>query len=253
MEIDLEFAKKLAHKAGKEIVANFKLGMERDWKGDDTPVTVTDKAINSMVVNSVKEAYPDSGILGEEESFEPERQKLWICDPIDGTLPFTYGIPISTFCLALVEDGDVKLGVIYDPFMDRLYHATKGGGAFLNDEPIHVNDKSELKNSAMSLSSRGFKEPVADVFDRFNTQGAKIFMMLSFAYGTTFVANGEFVTSVFGMENTWDVAASKVIIEEAGGKVSDLDGNDQRYDQPINGFVASNGTVHDDILEILHP
>jgi len=142
-----KFAIDLAKQAGKIMRANFALAMERKWKKDGSPVTETDLKINKLVIARVKKYFSGHGVLGEEESYHSEgKEYLWVCDPVDGTVPFSHGIPTFAFSLALVKNGKPILGVIYDAALDHLYVAEAGKGAHMNGRKIKVN-KSGLKNS----------------------------------------------------------------------------------------------------------
>lgn len=231
----------------------FGLHASATWKSDNTPVTETDMAINRMVIERVKTAFPDDGILGEEESYETSRERLWVTDPIDGTYPFTLGAPLSTFLLALVIDGQPVVGVMYDPYLDRMFWAVQGEGAYLNDQPIHVSDSDTLKRNFVVLSSREIVEhkTAGEFFDEMSDEGAVAFNFRSFAYGSGFIAAGTAVGGIIGKAHPWDVAVSKLLIEEAGGMVTDLAGNARRYDRPGNGMLASNGKVHQQLLDLL--
>ena len=239
-----QFAITIAKKAGKVIRRNFGMGMKKQWKENDTPVTVTDLQINKMVIEGVKKYFSKHDVLGEEESHRPNNSKfLWVCDPVDGTIPFSHGIPTCVFSLALVYDGSPILGVVYDPFMDRMWFAEKGKGAFLNNKKIKVN-KNNLKNSVVNWESSSSYLVVK--------QNPKvIFVRLScFIYGCMLVASGELAAAFYPWQYPHDGATAKIIVEEAGGKVTDKIGNDQSYDKKINGCLVSNGKVHKDLLKI---
>lgn len=236
------------------MVANF--GKERDtvWKPDNTPLTETDTAINRHVIESVQAAFPDDGILGEEESYEAWRRRLWVVDPIDGTQPFDAGAPLSTFCLSLVIEGQPVLGLINHPFGGHLYWAAAGQGAFVNERRLHVSAAQGLDHNYVMLSSRMHSDELkttGQIFDSIEQCQGKSFNFRSFAYGSTFVAAGKAVAAVIGVPNAWDVAATKIIVEEAGGKVTDVFGNPRRYDGDGPGLIASNGLVHAQILELM--
>jgi myo-inositol-1(or 4)-monophosphatase len=247
-----DFAIDMAKQAGHLMLTNFMLGMAREWKADNTPLTVTDTAINRLVIEAVQKYFPEHGILGEEESYESEREYLWVCDPIDGTIPFTHGIPLSTFCLALVHNGEAQLGVIYDPYMDRLFMAEKGRGAFLNEEPIHVSDQATLAQSALSIDSF-FRFPELDLLRRqLLNEKAKIYNLYSAAYGYGLVAAGELIGGFFSNISTWDVAAAALIVQEAGGRVTDMFGQPLLFNTTEKfSCLATNGKVHDQILEMI--
>ncbi len=242
----LEFATKLAREAGAVIKANFAIGMKKDWKADDTPVTVTDHAINRTVIEAVRKTYPKMSLLGEEDSFMVEGSEYtWVCDPVDGTIPFSHGVPTCMFSLALVKNGESILGVLYEPFLNRMFTAEKGKGAFLNGKPIQVSKAKTFKRSITSVTEPGAYKAFVDA-------GSRVMSLLSYCYVSSLVASGELTAAVaWKWAGAWDVAAVKVIVEEAGGKVTDLRGNEQRYDGPLNGAIATNGILHAEALKLV--
>lgn len=157
------FAIGLAKKAGKIIRANFVLGMAKQIKKDGSPVTKTDLAINSMVIRDVEKHYPGHAILGEEESHPIKgAEYVWVCDPVDGTIPFSKGVPTCMFSLALTHRGLPILGVAYDAFMDRMFFAEKGKGAFLNGKRVHVSGHKTPKGANIATefwASMKFRMP----------------------------------------------------------------------------------------------
>jgi myo-inositol-1(or 4)-monophosphatase len=245
-----KFSIDLAKKAGAIIRSNFDIGMKKSWKDNGTPVTVTDTKINHMVIESVKKYFPGHDILGEEESYRLNNSKfLWVCDPVDGTIPFSHGIPTCVFSLALVVDGKPALGVIYDPFFDRMVYAEKGKGAFLNGKRTHVS-KHKLTNSVLDWESQRTIGLLKEKFPK-----CLPVALCSYIYGGMLVAIGELTASVYTWKFAHDCASLKIIIEEAGGKTSDITGKDQRYDREVNGMLVSNGVVHKQLLTITsaHP
>ncbi len=249
-----EFAIDLAKQAGAIIKANFTLGMKKEWKADNTPLTVTDLTINQMVIDAVQKNFPLHSVLAEEGSAMIEGSEyVWVCDPIDGTIPFSHGIPTCVFSLALTHHGEPILGVVYDPFMDRLFVGEKGGGATLNGNPIHVSPATSLMNAIAGVSYWA----VAPFFqysrlqESLSNQGVKMVNVLSITYMGALVASGELVATVFQGISPHDTAAIKVIVEEAGGKVTDVFGKEQRYDRDISGHIVSNGLLHPKLLELI--
>lgn len=244
----LDVATQLAQEAGKIMRANFAIGMKKEWKEDFTPLTISDTTINSLVIKTLSEKYPSMGIIGEEESYKKESEYQWICDPIDGTFAFSHGFPTFAFSLALTKNGESVLGVIYDPIMDRMLTAVKGEGAFLNGQAVHVGSESKL-NSTSFVSVDGHKR-LTGIKDYLVKQyDCSVPVLCSTVYCGMLVALGEFTGSIYEYTKPWDAAALKVIVEEAGGKVTDLNGLDQRYDGTINGFITSNGLVHDRLVD----
>jgi histidinol-phosphatase len=252
-EKELTFAKALALRAGAMTLDGFGVATKAVWKSDNTPLTVTDTAINQAVIEQVQAAFPADGLLGEEDSFETGRSRLWVVDPIDGTQPFNLGAPLSTFCLSLVIDGQPVLGIIYDPYLKRLYHAVQGNGAFLNDVSIHVSSADKFEHNYVILSSNmhGNTKTAGMIVDEIAVQNAKALNFRSFAYGSTFVANGQAIAAIIGGGHPWDASATKIIVEEAGGKATDIFGNDRRYDGEGQGLVVTNGIMHEQLLELI--
>jgi fructose-1,6-bisphosphatase/inositol monophosphatase family enzyme len=246
----------LAREAGKIAVSNFTLGMQREWKEDGSPVTQTDLAINQRVLDEIARQFPTHGVLGEEISaVSPDQEWVWIVDPVDGTLPFSHGIPVSAFSLALTYQGESLLGVIYDYHSDRLLVAAKGEGAFLNDQPIRVSNKSTLKGAVANLEAvwnRVFSTPeVAHLPALLEAEGTRLMKLSSTVYAGMLVALGEFTVLVTRGDRAWDVAAVDIIVREAGGRVTDLHGNTLRFNKPFLGTVATNGLIHDRVLELI--
>ena len=249
----LDFAKEIAYDAGKIIKKYFLEDNGSSYKFDQTIVTKADTEINSMLIERVKKYYPTHRVDGEEEQFG-ESNYVWVCDPVDGTAMYARHIPVAVFSLALVIDGISYVGVVYDAFTDNLYTAIKGEGAFRNGKPIHVND---IKLDDMRSVSNFDAWPNApyNIYDSINELGKQTYFVGigSVIRACMCVASGDFNLAVFPgtKHKNCDIAAVKVIVEEAGGKVTDIFGEEQRYDQSINGAVVSNGIVHDEVVNTL--
>ena len=249
----LSFAKDIAKYAGKVMLKYFNQDNGASYKGDKTIVTLADTKINTYLINKVKEKYPTHCVDGEEEQFGKSNY-VWVCDPVDGTAMFARHIPVAVFSLALVIDGVPKVGVIYDPFTDSLYTAIKGKGAYKNDKKINVNNYSleDIKTVGhCDMWSKG-KYNVSKVYEILRKK-TYVNDIGSIARASCCVATGDYSLTIFtGTEHkNCDIAATKVIVEEAGGKVTDLFGNEQRYDQSIKGALISNGIVHNEVIEVI--
>ena len=246
------FAIGLAKQAGEIIRNNFTLGMKKEWKADNTPLTETDLVVNQLVIDSIKKAFPEHSVLSEEgDYFSKESDYVWVCDPLDGTIPFSHGIPVCAFSLALVYKGESVLGVVYDPFMDRMFFAEKGKGAFMNKKRISVSSRDTFKHSLFSVVHwNGAPFDFSRLAVVLKNEGARI-SNISIAYMGALTAAGEFVGTIFPGDHPNDTAALKVLVEEAGGKVTDIFGNEQRYDRPIKGHVVSNGILHEKLLALV--
>lgn len=252
MEEYLDFAKNLALRAGDSMLEYFKPGIARDIKSDATPVTVADTTINKMVIDAVAENFPSHSVMGEEESSgATATEYIWVCDPIDGTIPYTLGIPTNMFSIALVRNGESVLGVLYDPYTKRMFTAVKGSGAQLNGEKIRVNNEvAPMGYVTLPTMQYGMTNTANLVADAIQT-GIRSFSLCCITYEAMLVASGQITGVVFPGKTPWDIAAVKVIVEEAGGKVTDLYGNDQLYDRAIKGAVVSNSRMHDELVALV--
>ncbi len=251
MNKDFTFAVGLAREAGKIMKQNFSPGMKKEWKEDGTPLTITDTTINTLVMNAVQENYPTYSFIGEEGSRLKESEYTWVCDPIDGTMPFSYGWPTFAFSLALVKNGESMLGVVYDPICDRLLWAEKGSGAFLNGRKVSVSSNQVMDKT--TFVETGDYAILPKLQETLAAEECRVPTFYSCVYAGILVATGEFAGQVYKHDKPWDGAALKVIVEEAGGRVTDLRGEEQRYDRKINGFIASNGAIHQRLVDIIRP
>lgn len=254
MEEYLEFAKEIAKHAGEIMLKYFNIDNEARYKADNTIVTIADTEINSYLIKRVKETYPTHAVDGEEEQFE-KSDYIWVCDPIDGTAMYARHIPVAVFSLALTIDGKPVVGVVYDPFTDSLYTAVEGKGAYKNGEKMSVND-IELDDMRSVSNMDVWPEAEYDLFDTLKKLGEKTYFVAvgSVIRACMCVANGEFNLAIFPgtKHKNCDLAAAKVIVEEAGGKVTNLFGKEQRYDRDVNGAVISNGLVHQEIIDAVN-
>ena len=254
MEEYLEFAKSVATESAEIALSYFSFETQETWKGDGTLLTKADTEINDLVISRINAKYPTYSIHGEEKSYKREgSQYIWVCDPIDGTMPFSNGLPMFTFSLALVDqsNGQPVLGLVNDPVMKNMYWAYKDGGAYRNGQKITVTKDTSLTNTYLCTDGSGRDVGFSNLpfLGLLSEKKCKVMKLLSFIYGGIQVANGKFAGGVFYGKYPHDVATIKIITEEAGGKVTDLNGEVRRYDQDGLGCVASNGLLHEEILE----
>lgn len=249
----LEFAKEIAYEAGKIMLKYFNAKDISSYKGDKTIVTLADKEINTYLISRVKEKFPNHSVDGEEEQFGTS-EYVWVCDPVDGTAMYARHIPVAVFSLALVINGESKVGVVYDVFTDTLYSAVKGEGAYKNGEKISVNDY-ELDDMRSVSNFDMWPEADYNIYDIIKELGKKTYLVSvgSVIRGCMCVASGEFNLGIFPgtKRKNCDIAAAKVIVEEAGGIVTNLFGEEQRYDEDIKGAIISNGKVHSEVVETI--
>jgi len=263
----LGFAKSMAARAGKIMQKYYDRSDIASYKSDRSIVTLADKAINEDLIEQVRRAFPSHAVDGEEAQYGKGKSRYtWVCDPIDGTAMYTHHIPVSTFSLALTIDGVPTIGVVYDPFTDNLYYAVKDKGAYLREnaflyEGVRPKDKKLAVNDYKLSDKRsendfhmwpGNEHNIWPALEELN-QKSRFRSIGSVVRASVCVASGDFTAVIFPgtKHKNCDVAAAKVIVEEAGGKVTDLFGHDQRYDKDIQGAVITNGVVHDDIIAAL--
>lgn len=249
---ELTFAQQLAKQAGAIMQRYFRAAdTNSEWKEDHTPLTIADTAVNNLVIEQVKKYFPDHGVLGEEASFEPQRQLIWVVDPIDGTMPYSIGIPISTFSLALVDrtDGQPVVGIVLDPHLDHLYTSVRDQGAFLNGQSLHTASVTNFTHTYVSVIGGTMQGEQAYLTpgicsDILREQGAKCLCLFSQIYSAARVASGELAGSIFGYGSPWDSAAVSLLVEEAGGIVTDLTGKPRRHDEfSLGCILAANETI----------
>lgn len=231
-------------------------GFSVDQKeGLNNPVTEADLASEKLIISMIREEFPDHYILTEEAGNLPtDSNYKWIIDPIDGTVNFAHLIPLCCVSIGVEKDGEVVMGAIYNPFIDEFYFAEKGKGAFCNDKPIAV---STQKSVALSCLVTGFpytyvEEPngALEVFARFVRAGVSVRRLGSAAMDLCWVACGRFDGYFEQSLKPWDSAAGFLLVNEAGGKVTNFEGDDYSpYDKKI---IATNRIIHDELFQWLH-
>lgn len=223
-------------------------------EGINNWVTEADHAAEKAIIAVIKAQYPDHFILSEEAGEMVTGSEVkWIIDPIDGTINFASGIPICAVSIGVEKNGEMILGAVYNPFINELFFAEKGKGAFLNDKKISVSKKNEVIHSCLVT---GFPYTYLDmengplqVFERFVRKGVPVRRLGSAAIDLCWVAAGRFEGFFEHSLSAWDTAAGYLIVEEAGGKVTDMNGN--KYSPYQKKLVATNGLIHDELIEII--
>lgn len=249
---ELVFARSVARAAGDIMEKYYRIDQQITVKDDKTPVTVADTLINDMLIEQVQAEFPEDGVIGEEASWETSRERLWVCDPIDGTVAFIMRVPTSMFSLALVIDGKPVIAVAYNPWTQDEYTAEIGKGAYRNGEKITVSQKTW--GSGIHITGPGSVHDtlLGPYKKELEEQGVYVNEFPGGVYKGCLIAEGAIEARIFTHSGVHDIAALKLIIEEAGGKVTSLDGREQRYDQPINGALLSNGLVHSELLQLVN-
>lgn len=247
---EINVAKDIAMKAEAIMLQYFDGDQHVEHKADDSPVTIADKKINRLVIEELAKQF-DDGVVGEEErTADYGMGRRWICDPIDGTKPFVWGVPTAMFSLALAVDGVVVAGVAYDPFLKRLYEAQRGGGAFCNGAPIHVS-KDDLSRALVTIPAEPEKfAKLSGFVQTIENKGARIANFHGAVYKGALIARSRLTAYLepSGVE-AYDIAAVHVIVEEAGGRVTLSNGSPIDYSKPFKGCLMSNGVIHEALLD----
>lgn len=244
-----KFLLQLSQKASTIMLKHYSAGgIDKNIKDDNSPVTQADIEINDMVIYEVEKNYPDYQVLGEEKSTNTiGSKKLFVVDPLDGTHMFAIGAPLFLFSAAVVVDGESVAGILSNPLAKRTLLAEKNNGVYLVEENKKINVSSK-KSFEGALINAGWKE--TNLPKLIHERGGRTPQVYAICEVASLVATGGFEGDVFTGVNAYDIAAAKVIVEEAGGKVTDLYGNEQRYDQDIKGAIISNGYLHAELVEL---
>lgn len=249
---ELEAAKEIARLSGEIILKYFDADQQTQMKGDNSPVTKADILVNELVIEKLQAAFPEDGIVGEEKSTtELNNGRVWLCDPIDGTVGYVWGTPTAMFSLALVIEGRPVLGVTYDAFLDRLYEGVAGQGSYCNGNKLQVSNKS-LQGGHVAITSSVEKIKEHKYVPKLQEAGAFLPVFSGAVYKSCLVARGKFEGYIEYGVGTHDMAAVQVLVEEAGGKITNLKGEDLYYGAPFKGAIVSNGLVHSELVEIVN-
>jgi histidinol-phosphatase len=246
----LAAAVEAARAAGEVALKYYRGGFDVTLKADRSPVTQADREAEQVIVDVLGRAVPDAGFLGEEFGAQGPQDRRWIIDPIDGTRNFVRRIPLWATLIALEEQGQVTVGVVYNPVTGDLYTARRQDGAWLNGQPVRVSAveklaQAQLIHAGLDILRRGGHWDgfvrLVDATDRQRGFGDYA------GYGL--VAEGKAEIYLEMDVKPWDLAACQVLVEEAGGRFSDFDGRPTIYS---GSALATNGRLHDVVLAHLH-
>ena len=248
------FAVDLARKAGLLLKEKFSQTHIIDYKGDINIVTEADKMSEVLIMEAISRQFPDHGILSEESPAVTGAGKIrWIVDPLDGTTNYAHGYPVFCVSIALEIEDKIVLGVIYDPMRDDMFVAARGEGAFLNETRIAV---SSVRHLSRSLLATGFpydiRESKENNLDYFNAMAVKVQAIRragAAALDLAYLAAGRFDGFWELKLKPWDTAAASLMVEEAGGVISDITGDKWHLQSPA--ILASNGLIHEQMIRIL--
>jgi len=253
----------IASKAGEYVKSQ--LGQSFEWKLKSNPhdlVTEVDKGAEALIRKLIRTYFPAHHVLGEEgveageaglkQAFEEIKDKeyVWIVDPIDGTSNFVHGLPLFTISIALTHRGEVIVGVVYDPARDELFVAEKGKGAYVHGRKMSVSNDATLNDSLLATGFAPEREQslpgILDNLSRIVPKVRNVRVLGSAALQLAYVAAGRFSGCWHVRLNAWDVAAGVLLVQEAGGRVTDIEGN--TYELEARSVVATNGRIHDELM-----
>ncbi len=260
MQPTLDDLKTMAYEAGKIQRAAYEQPIQIKHKGDVDLVTEVDFRCESLVMQSIQSRFAGHSIIAEESGVtDGDRQHTWFIDPLDGTINYAHGVPFFSFSIAYAFNGRLQLGVIYDPMRDECFSAEAGKGAWLNERSIHVSDKTLLKESLLvtgfsTVIHRLPGNSVADNFTNFQrlmmlTQGVR--RLGSAALDLAYVAAGRLDAYWDLGVKAWDVAAGALLVEEAGGRVTTVEG-DADYMKPPYALLAASPALHQTIMDVIN-
>ncbi len=231
---------KAVEKASKSVIRDFgeveKLQVKR--KGPRDFVTKTDKKVEKILIEELSKIKKNYSFISEEigSILNKDKENIWIIDPIDGTTNFLHGIPHFAICIALQSNKEIISGLIFDPIKDEMFFAEKNKGAFLNSNRLRVSNKNSIENCLFSSNHEGLK------FSNLNMRYTGC-AALDLAY----VASGRFDGFFHNNINLWDVAAGKIIVEEAGGVVNDIN----KFEKNKIDIRASSSSIKDEMMKNL--
>ena len=256
-------AAEIAREAGARLREFFAQGVETEYKGDVDLVTVADRTSETLIRGRLSEAFPEHGIYGEEGTRERLQSEFrWYVDPLDGTTNFAHGFP--QFCVSLGleqrpaglkpdEDGTLVAAVIYDPLRDEMFTAERGRGAWRNGKPMRVSATPELAEALVATgfpSRKRHASPNVHFYHEFTLRSHGVRRAGSAALDLAYVAAGRMEAFWEFNLNPWDTAAGILLVEEAGGQVTDFSGNRYRLDS--REILASNGLIHAELVGLFN-
>ena len=249
----------IAREAGARLREFYAQGVETEYKGDVDLVTVADRTVEKLIRARLGEVFPGHGIFGEEGTRERlEAEFRWYVDPLDGTTNFAHGFPQFAVSLGLEQrptgtaadaDGTLVAGVIYDPTRDELFTAERGRGAHVNGRRLQVSRAREIAEALLATgfpSRKRHASPNIHFYQEFTLRSHGVRRAGSAALDLAYVACGRLDAYWEFNLNTWDTAAGILLVEEAGGRVTDFAGN--KYRLASDEILASNGAIHEELM-----
>jgi myo-inositol-1(or 4)-monophosphatase len=253
---ELELAVVLAKEAGAIARRDFRIAKLLPPKRGEEMLTEIDVALNRLIAERIAQEFPDDAIHSEEEGDHAGKSaRTWLVDPIDGTINFARGVLWFSISIGLADAEGMLVGVVYDPVHDEMFHADRGGGAARNGERISVSTISSLEKALVAYDYTGNPDhrniyplllPLIEAVDF-------VPMIGSVVLEACYVAAGHFDSFIFNGDRPYDAAAASLIVQEAGGVATDLDGNPLQLPKRSPGLLVGNPTLHTLMLTRLRP
>ena len=244
-----------ARQAGEILRAGFGNHHQIEFKGTANLVTEMDRKSEEFLISTIRQRFPTHTIIAEESGLSRgSDESCWFIDPLDGTTNYAHNLPIFSVSIAYKSQGEIRLGVVYDPSRDECFYAERGNGAWLNDTRLHISPCTELEKA---LLVTGFpyeilKQPNNNIenFRRFSLRAQAVRRLGSAALDLCYVAAARFDGYWELALKPWDVAAGAFLTQEAGGLVTDMDGGNG-WLTPPNSLIGANPSLHAQILAVL--
>lgn len=251
LDSELKIAVEAARKAGAILKANFQKKYRVIRKSPKELVSEIDLKAQRAIVDTLREHDRRYGIITEEKVMqESQPDRNWIIDPLDGTHNYIAGLPFSGVSIGLANGSDFLLGVIYFPAEDQLFHGIKGRGAYLNGRPVRVSKNRHLSRAIVNYDNQfHFSHQSLEYFKRLSERAFTIRIFGTATRDLCLIASGMIDGRIWVKTKICDIAGGLVILSEAGGKITRFDGSPCRLDS--QQVVASNGGIHDQLLEIV--
>ena len=262
MEKELEIVKGLARDAGRILMEFYETGAQVQWKGHDDPVTAADHAANEMLVRELHRHFPNDGVLSEEfpdNLSRLDKDRVWMVDPMDGTKQFIEQIGEFAVMIGLAVEGEAKLGVVYHPSLDRMFYAAPGIGSFVEEKwttkRLQVSKIGETSGMTVAMSRSHHSPTVDRICSKLGVTQRIHHGSVGLKFGLIAEGRAHLYVHLGPRTNQWDTCGPEAILREAGGVVTDIKGEPLRYNHSeirnLHGIVASNGMIHDRILETI--
>ena len=252
-ESNVEYLPKMgaiAREAGALLMQFFDRNIKIEYKGDADLVTAADRKSEALIRERIRQTWPGHDVLGEEEGLRDTGSEFrWYVDPLDGTTNFAHSFPVFCVSMALQDKNGMLAGVCYDPTRNELFAAERGKGATLNDRPIHVSKTAKLKESLVGTgfpSHKRHKNPNIHFYHQITLRSHGVRRAGSAALDLCYVACGRMDAFWEFNLNPWDTAAGVLMVEEAGGRVTDFSGGPFQINS--RETLASNGVIHNELM-----